>query len=57
MLWIKQADPNNDFEIYGMQPGDEKIKDWLTYEVLLMNSQGKHKMIKVCILEGETVQI
>jgi len=54
LMWVKTNEPNSDFDVYGVQKGGEVLKDWLTFDILMMNSNGKHRMVKVCILEKET---
>ena len=55
LMWVKTNEPNSDFDVYGVQKSEEVLKDWLTFDILMMNSNGKHRMVKVCILEKETV--
>ena len=52
-MFIKDNEPTSDYEVYNVQPDTEKVKDWLTFLVLMMNSSGKHKLMKVCIHEKE----
>lgn len=34
---------------YGETVDNEKVPNWLTYQVLMMNPKGANKLIKVCI--------
>jgi hypothetical protein len=53
MLWVKSYDKVGKYEAYGCTPDKEKIEKWLSYVVLLMTPTGEHKLIKVCIEEGD----
>ena len=57
MLWIRKQEPGSDYEVYGVQPDTEQVPKWKTFKILMMNSHGKHKMTKSCVLEYETVII
>ena len=48
-------EPKSEMEVYGVQDDPEKLNEWVTFQVLMMNSQGAHKLLKVCIHEKETV--
>jgi len=57
MVWVKgeEGKQYNGYQAYGCSPDSEKIQNWLAYIVLLMGSNGEHKLLKVCVPETPAV--
>jgi len=59
MLYMKSISGNGEtvFEPYGETVDKEKVDGWFIYQVLLMNPQGEHKLIKTCVPQRTDIVI
>lgn len=53
LLWGKNHEPDNEYQALGCTPAPETLPNWVSYNVLMMTTQGGHKLVKVCIPKKE----
>ena len=44
-------------EIFGTSPDREVVPHYSVYDVLVNDTNGNHKLLKVCLTEAETEQV